>query len=1027
MGGATTGTPIANPAGKTDADWGTASYPTVTHLQDLPHRAFGLPYGTNPDRQVRRNGESALSSGQNLDNDTEAYDLLTQPATINKIGIPLARSGAWNQAYTGQGSTSSRGYGRWIEAGRYQRDGSIIDFTNLASTPSVNSPTWYDSNWQMTTNASNRRYRLRYAVAIEDLSGRILLPRQKPYLQPDVAVPGRPWQTPQPSGLIGFFNPAENRANEFDASWTIAGYHRPFYNMSEISGGQGQQFFAHEVAPTSAVGNGGARGGRYHWQLLFQGLGTALDGQWITGINPDATNPALSQFRYAEAGMYSTDNSRRPHSLHRQADVQWTYSPSASAVPLLAQPPVDPATQDKKLGSNFSGGVASHARTGSVYSWQQMQIDLTTPTEIYTRADGIPNNDNSGALVATSIKGEESSTHALFTFSPFGSQIANLNLGAVVLPYAATHQPIKPSHDGPWQINPLTASPSVVRSMILGLLRGDLKSASYRTISHYPFSNIADPGGWRVYSPTANKTETANDGTDSDGSSEDNTLRVSINGVKTTITVPSTEMYDGVDLFTYAFGPGHLRNAPPSPNTPIFPERPSYNLNNQTSPPQKIPVYNLSAASWTTTETPPQDFPYPGKDFFIDQQELSTLAASGNATDALLSQHPYPSIQDQLGKYITLNLTTGGSIPPAIIPERGQQVDSILSFADTRSGGQNDDSQFIFSNSTSTNGYTYWSDLTLALSHTVALTRANWNLRHTLAFSDATPVQPPSTGTVSIIDTPQAMDAAFLSILGYNPGPSGLNMIGTNPNPNRLVIIKNDQLKAEHLFTYASLSSTKTIAELRTLSLLDESAKPEKSARNAHRARLMERMTNDLRMSFFGSSPNYTGTGQTQYAAPGSLPTAAQFGALDLDGDGTAYSSFTHVINPAACIYPGDAGATVPTGLDPFDCDGDTITSATEPKSGAAETVPWATSRSASIPFSLTGYFAFGKSHYWRMFVRGQVYDTWKGRPVDEVNMQAVFAVDPTNRGTAGIKDSHFIMQQLLPNEPTGWRSGLER
>lgn len=113
-------------------------------------------------------------------------------------------------------------------------------------------------------------------------------------------------------------------------------------------------------------------------------------------------------------------------------------------------------------------------------------------------------------------------------------------------------------------------------------------------------------------------------------------------------------------------------------------------------------------------------------------------------------------------------------------------------------------------------------------------------------------------------------------------------------------------------------------------------------------AALMELVVNDMRMSFFGASPNYP-----------------NFRGIDFDNDGTV-----------RCSAYGSGSCPVAAGR--F---GRMIT----PASGDAR-------------FSLTGCFILQKSRFYRAFIRGEVVDTVRMVPVSSAALEVVYAIDPQGR-----------------------------
>jgi hypothetical protein len=142
---------------------------------------------------------------------------------------------------------------------------------------------------------------------------------------------------------------------------------------------------------------------------------------------------------------------------------------------------------------------------------------------------------------------------------------------------------------------------------------------------------------------------------------------------------------------------------------------------------------------------------------------------------------------------------------------------------------------------------------------------------------------------------------------------------------------------------------------------------------SAHRARAMEMMLNDWRMSFLGASPDYF----------------ASFRPLDFDGDGyvicsaynnsEAYSAADPVTSPPAIADL--AGVTWPRRL----VDG------THALPGRGPAI----NQTTDFPFSLTGCFTMRKSRYFRVLARGELWDCQLKRPVSNATLESVLCVDP--------------------------------
>jgi hypothetical protein len=173
----------------------------------------------------------------------------------------------------------------------------------------------------------------------------------------------------------------------------------------------------------------------------------------------------------------------------------------------------------------------------------------------------------------------------------------------------------------------------------------------------------------------------------------------------------------------------------------------------------------------------------------------------------------------------------------------------------------------------------------------------------------------------STFDTIKEVDAQFLRNLGESPLEYAT---GTRPvtcvNGIRVTTGSNWTPATPELI---DLSTSKNIKSI-------------KASGKTELAKLMELVVNDMRMSFFGASPNYP-----------------DFRPLDLDDDGVIRCS---------CFINGTAASM----------------------SGAA-----------MRRFSLTGYFDFQKSRYYRIFTRGEVYDCLRQAPVASADLETVYHVDP--------------------------------
>ena len=152
------------------------------------------------------------------------------------------------------------------------------------------------------------------------------------------------------------------------------------------------------------------------------------------------------------------------------------------------------------------------------------------------------------------------------------------------------------------------------------------------------------------------------------------------------------------------------------------------------------------------------------------------------------------------------------------------------------------------------------------------------------------------------------------------------------------------------------------------------------------RAKLMERVLNDWRLSFLGSCKDYAPT----------------FRPKDFDGDGKVFCS--GYLTPSAADPDCDL-----TCWKPADANGD------GPGQGSGLTI-----------FSVTGCLAITRSHQFKIHVRGELYDNFLNRAVSEQYLESAYLVDPDSnvtRGglTTGLEDSVIIQQRPIHNYYRGY------
>jgi len=278
----------------------------------------------------------------------------------------------------------------------------------------------------------------------------------------------------------------------------------------------------------------------------------------------------------------------------------------------------------------------------------------------------------------------------------------------------------------------------------------------------------------------------------------------------------------------------------------------------------------------------------------------------------------------------------------------------------------------------------YWWPLAKAMSSAIAYVRATWVQYPNNVFDPAVGFNPASLRDAQACSTLEDLDRAFLRQLGENFDTPG-DGVPLRPITSTWADSPATAISNGHRITFSvdpsALSNTiRTLADVTADRLRSTFAPANTPGISVERAKVMERMLNDFRMSFLGAGPGYSET----------------FRPLDFDGDGKVMGS-CYAQNPAATPEektfrtdrwkPVDAGHAKP-GRGPM------------PDS-------W---------FTVTGCFYIGKSHHFRIFCRGEVYDNVLRKPVAQQTVDAVWVADPDG---VNPRDSRMIFQRWEYNRST--------
>ncbi len=266
----------------------------------------------------------------------------------------------------------------------------------------------------------------------------------------------------------------------------------------------------------------------------------------------------------------------------------------------------------------------------------------------------------------------------------------------------------------------------------------------------------------------------------------------------------------------------------------------------------------------------------------------------------------------------------------------------------------------------STASNSFFRDMAAAFSTALSVMRAHW-VQVANPWVDPASSFPSGLLAMSQVDGIDDLDRLFLAQLGIDAA-----------NPSSATVTKSWGFSASATLPRQYLRNGVTLNN-NISSLVSGDLLASGALTSVMRARAMELMLNDWRMSFLGASPDY----------------AAAFRPLDVDGDGYAICSGYRTWS----AFADDVGGmTWPRQL----ADASGVGPAPE------------------IYFSLTGCLTIGKSHYYRVITRGELWDSLLGRPVSTATLESVLAIDANGDGrqdanpsaATGIADDVTVLHQ---------------
>lgn len=312
--------------------------------------------------------------------------------------------------------------------------------------------------------------------------------------------------------------------------------------------------------------------------------------------------------------------------------------------------------------------------------------------------------------------------------------------------------------------------------------------------------------------------------------------------------------------------------------------------------------------------------------------------------------------------------------------------------------------------------HSYMWDLAYGFTQAIAFMRATWVQYPNVVFDPRSGFAPATIRDCTSYASAEALDRLLLRQLGENFADPGtrcpempiLQTYSADVYPN-FSITKSIR------FQVAAQPVSHTIRSLVAGDLISTPA----GVASAERGKVMERMLNDFRLSFLGASPQY----------------GDDFRPLDFDGDGHVHCS-AYEVNPAATAdeltyktarwKPSESQSHPALGALPGR--GPALSALPVP-------VPAISDREAGFGsnpwFCATGCFFVGKSRYFRILCRGEVFDNQRNKPVAAQTLEAVLAVDPEAplRPAAGrvASDSQVLFQRWHYNDSVSEFPNLQR
>jgi hypothetical protein len=819
-------------------------------------------------------------------------------------------------------------------------------YSATAAVPDRNGAIYYDEHWHRLPDPPlvarvKARYRLRYNVGVIDLCGNLCL-------DGDPALDYR------------YINQADPTALTSPAPLVMGDPGTPVPTLPSLAEAQRMVRSQHAVVPMmSALGDYAVRPGpfenmaaaeRAQHVFINRGYSSNFDQRNTTGA------PSWTPVTFPD--MY-----RQPYmsQLYEWASGGYPPPPTYPPTALYCD---DGAHGGTVVGGNPAGGEPIHS--GNNYT---MRRALVGPQYTFV---GIDWSTLGNAPEWGGDSGELNPTGAI---SPFGR---GLNVNDADPKYAG-----QSGADTPFVVNLMTAPPQVVFAMVTAYM----PPGAMINIWH---NKGATAGGPNVV-PNLGFYSATPSGAGAGGNNPPGSIPAGPAYTASATDCLCAPLYGTRDLFvpqlSAAFGPGYGNYSSPTRTTPNGPVAPDYHMQAQSPPIPPAPATGPATAgdlhpSNAAFRAPATRYPGP-----LAYNGYDTAPTGGEIFR-----------YDSLGMYLRA-LNGGTSVAP--LPQKVEYMTTPNQINAWGAWGANANFDPQSAQPYGNTAVPFWADMTLSRSGKIAASDANWYL----TWADVTPgstrfdegmVMPFPTSIWEVIgqamgDTAMVARAMWQQYPSYsNPNPQTLfnggpwtgsfpASGGLGPHPLVMNLQDLDTLFLANLgidinnpsgppvtawagsnavqpATIQSFTPAWNLASLRAAPFFDLNVDPAQAGYDAtqphytalQRTQAMEMIINDFRLSFFGCNPAYPA-----------------FKLLDLNGDGQVNSS----------SFPSSGIASE-------------MALHIDQHVGGASASP-------QVWFSNTGVFTIGKSRYWRVFSRGEVWDNLLNKPVSEALMDSVLCVDP--------------------------------